>query len=120
MEPETKPEIKIEPKRPVFVDPLTGVKYANESPDTIPPTNKLKFVDEKGIFTANTPSTKESNTAFWKSKTHTLMLLIIIPSIIFMLIILGATTKYQEELWQLLAGSSNNAIGFLFGLIPKF
>lgn len=110
---------KEERKREIIVRSDEKMKYAVDQPDEVPPIQALRYLDEKGKFVEKKIDTNESNTMYWKSKNKTLMLLILLPALFYLLLILGATTKYQEGLWGLMSGAVNQVIGFFFGLIPK-
>ena len=93
--------------------------YAVEIPDEIPPLKHVKFLDEQANFRDARPYTKEDLAYYWRSKERTVGLILTLSSFGILVILLSATTKYTNGIWEILMFVVNFILSFIIGLIPE-
>jgi hypothetical protein len=96
----------------------SGGRYAIEIEDELPPLANLKFVDEQGQFTDKKRVTEEEVSYFWRKQLKTVSVFAIISALGILIIMLGATSRYTNALWDWAIQAIFIFIDFLIGLLP--
>jgi len=93
--------------------------YAVEIEDNIPPLDTIKFLDKEGNFKDEKPHSTEDLAYYWRSKQRVVSLVLTISSFGLLVILLSATTKYTDFIWDLAGALINLVLSFIIGFIPE-
>lgn len=93
--------------------------YAVEIPDELPPKEALQFVDEQGKFVNKKIPTKEDLARWYRKQLRVVGLLMAFAGFVLILIMLSATTKYADGVWQFGISTFGFIVDFIFGLFPE-
>ena len=96
---------------------VVGGLYATEVDDVIPPLETMRFLDENGNFTDSKLPTKEDLAYYWRAQQGKIALVMAFCGIGLLLVLLSATNKYADIIFNFLSWGVSETIKFLIGLI---
>ncbi len=94
-------------------------QYAVEIPDELPPLDSVKFINEQGRFIDTKIPTKEDLAYWYRKKLRLVGALVALAGITLLLIMLSATTKYADGVWEFGLMTFSFIIDFIMNLLPE-
>ena len=94
-----------------------GGKYAVDQEDELPGMEHLQYLSESGKFTSEKPIQEEEQSFYWRRHNRKLSFLIMFCGFGLIVIILFATTKYTNFLWDFLISVFSFVFDFIRGLV---